>query len=68
MGNNGFTEEDVAKIKNCQSVDELKEVARDLGTELSDEEIEDVAGGDSLTCTIYHGMGGGNIPLIAGEE
>ena len=33
------------KAKDCTSVDELKELCRKLGVELSDEQLESISGG-----------------------
>ena len=54
--NHGFTEEHRAKLESCQSIDELKEVARDLGMELSDEQIE---GEKDIMCNVILAKGDG---------
>lgn len=40
-----LTEEQIAKIRKCKSQDELLELAKNEGVELSDEQLEAVAGG-----------------------
>ena len=45
--NNGQLEEDVTdKLKEAKSLEELKEIAAKEGYELSEEELEGIAGGE----------------------
>ena len=41
----GLTEEQIAKIKACKSQDELLALAKEEGIQLSEEQLETVAGG-----------------------
>ena len=41
----GLTEEQVAKVKACKSTDEILNVAKEEGVELTDEQLEAVSGG-----------------------
>lgn len=43
----GLTEEQIAKIKNCKSTDDVLALAKQEGIELSDEQLEAVSGGCS---------------------
>ena len=50
----GLTEEQIAKVKNCQTNEEILKVAKEEGIELTNEQLEAVAGGgvcSSLTRT-----------------
>ena len=42
---NNLTEEQIAKVKQCKSSDELLKLAREEGVLLSDEQLEAVSGG-----------------------
>ena len=46
----GLTEEQIEKIKNCKSRDEILELAKNEGIQLNDEQLEAVTGG---ACTGY---------------
>ena len=49
----GLTEEQIAKIKACKSQEEVLKLAKEEGIELTDEQLEAVAGGCSrqyITC------------------
>ena len=41
----GLTEEQIAKLKNCKSQEELLALAKTEGIELNDEQLEAVSGG-----------------------
>ena len=41
----GLTEQQIAKVKTCKNQEELLRVAKEEGIELSDEQLEAVAGG-----------------------
>ena len=45
----GLTEEQIAKVKECKSQEELLKLAKAEGVELSDEQIEAVNGGGCLS-------------------
>ena len=48
----GLTEEQIAKLKECKSQEEILQLAKAEGVELSDEDLEGIAGGvDWLSCT-----------------
>ena len=50
----GLTEEQIAKIKDCKSQEEMLKLAKEEGIELSEEQLEAVSGGggcsDTLKC------------------
>ena len=49
-----LTPEQVEKARACKSSDELIELAKEEGVELSDEQLEAIAGGDSWApCSSY---------------
>ena len=41
----GLTEEQIAKVKACKNSDELLEMAKKEGIELTDEQLEAISGG-----------------------
>ena len=41
----GLSEEQIKKVKACKNTDELLEVAKEEGIELTDEQLEAVSGG-----------------------
>ena len=41
----GLTEEQIEKIRACKSIEEILEVAKEEGVELSDEQLEAITGG-----------------------
>ena len=41
----GLTEEQIAKIKDCKSQEEMLKLAKEEGIELSEEQLEAVSGG-----------------------
>lgn len=41
----GLSEEQIAKIKDCKSQEEILKLAKEEGIELSDEQLEAVSGG-----------------------
>ena len=45
----GLTEEQIAKIKDCKSQEEMLKLAKEEGIELTDEQLEAVSGGSCLT-------------------
>ena len=45
----GFTEEQIAKLKGCNNVEELLALAKQEGVELTDEQLEAVNGGCGTT-------------------
>jgi hypothetical protein len=45
-----LTEEQKAKVKACKTTDELVALAKAEGVELSEEQLESIAGGDSFWC------------------
>ena len=45
----GLTEEQIAKLKTCQSHEEILKVAKEEGVELTDEQLEAVSGGNCIT-------------------
>lgn len=47
----GLTEEQIGKIKECKSQEEVLKIAKEEGIELSDEQLEAVSGG----CGTGHG-------------
>ena len=47
---NDLTDEQKAKVKECETADELIALAEAEGMELSDEQLESIAGGDSFWC------------------
>ena len=50
MDTNNISDELMEKAKACQSVEELLELAKNEGYDLSDEELEAIAGGESWYC------------------
>ncbi len=48
----GLTEEQIAKLNECNSAEEILSLAKEEGVQLSDEQLEAVSGGcgKSLTC------------------
>ena len=49
----GLSEEQIAKVKKCKSLDELLKLAKEEGIELTSEQIEAVSGGgcfSSMKC------------------
>ena len=47
----GLTEEQIAKVKECQDTHELLQLAKDEGVELNDEQLAAVSGGCSGNST-----------------
>ena len=47
----GLTEEQVAKARACKSADELVKLAEETGIELSDKQLEEIAGGGFWDCS-----------------
>ena len=45
-----LTDEQKAKVMACKSADELIALAEAEGVELSDEQLQSIAGGDSFWC------------------
>ena len=45
-----LTDEQKAKAMACKTADELVELAKAEGVELSDEQLNSIAGGDSFWC------------------
>ena len=50
MEYNDLTDEQKTKVKACKSVEELVELAKAEGVELTDEQLNSIAGGDSFWC------------------
>ena len=50
MEYNDLTDEQKAKVKACKTVEELVELAKAEGVELTDEQLNSIAGGDSFWC------------------
>lgn len=50
MEYNDLTDEQKAKVKACKTVEELVELAKAEGVELTDEQLNSFAGGDSFWC------------------
>ena len=50
MEYNDLTDEQKAKVKACKTVEELVELAKAEGVELTDEQFNSIAGGDSFWC------------------
>ena len=46
MNFNGLTPEQIERAKSCASADELASLAKEEGLELTDEQLEAIAGGD----------------------
>ncbi len=44
----GLTEEQISKLKDCKSSEEVLKVAKNEGIELTDEQLEAVSGGNCL--------------------
>ena len=51
----GLSEEQIAKVKSCNSREELLKLAKDEGVELSNEQLEAVSGGGA--CSIISDVG-----------
>lgn len=47
----GLSEEQIAKIRECKSQEELLKLAKEEGIELTDEQLEAVSGGDACSST-----------------
>ena len=47
---NDLTDEQKAQVMACKTAEELVELAKAEGVELSDEQLESIAGGDSFWC------------------
>ena len=45
-----LTEEQKAKVMACKTADELVALAKEEGVDLSDEQLDSIAGGDSFWC------------------
>ena len=45
-----LTDEQKEKVKACKTADELVALAQAEGVELSDEQLQSIAGGDSFWC------------------
>lgn len=41
----GLTEEQIEKVKSCENVNDLVQLAKDEGVELNDEQLKAVSGG-----------------------
>lgn len=50
MEYNDLTDEQKAKVKACKTVEELVELAKAEGVELTDEQLNSIAGGDGFWC------------------
>jgi hypothetical protein len=50
MEYNDLTDEQKARVAACKTAEELVELAKDEGVELSDEQLNSIAGGDSFWC------------------
>ena len=50
MEYNDLTDEQKAKVKACKTVEELVELAKAEGVELTDEQLNSIAGGDCFWC------------------
>ena len=44
----GLTEEQIARLKTCQSQEEILKIAKEEGVELTDEQLSTVSGGHCL--------------------
>ena len=51
----GLTKEQIEKAKNCKTNEELLELAKEEGVELTDEQLEAVSGGACNTTTVNLG-------------
>lgn len=51
MDYNDLTEEQKAKARKCHSNEELLELAKAEGVELSDDQLDAISGGDVWACT-----------------
>ena len=49
----GLTQEQIARIKECKSNEEILKVAKEEGVELTDEQLEVVSGGGSCSSRRY---------------
>jgi hypothetical protein len=47
----GLTEEQIAKVKECKSIDEMLKLAKEDGVELTEEQLEVVNGGMCTSST-----------------
>ena len=47
---NDLTDEQKARVLACKTADELVALAKTEGVELSDEQLDSIAGGDSFWC------------------
>lgn len=47
----GLSEEQIAKIRECKSQEELLKLAKEEGIELTDEQLEAVSGGGACSST-----------------
>ena len=47
---NDLTDEQKARVMACKTADELLALAKAEGVELSDEQLDSIAGGDSFWC------------------
>lgn len=45
----GLTEEQIAKVKNCKSNEEILKIAKEEGIELTNEQLEAISGGGVCT-------------------
>jgi len=61
----GLTKEQIAKVKSCKSHEELLALAKAEGVELSNEQLEAVAGGwqcgSNILCTAYPNCDGSGV-------
>ena len=58
---NDLTEGQKAKARACKTPEEMLALAREEGYELSDEELEGVAGGWGDPCSNYEGLNCGDL-------
>ena len=56
MDINGISEETLEAARNCKTPEELLDLAKQEGVELSDAELEGIAGGQDW-CGPYRGIG-----------
>ena len=58
------------KALACKTTEELVELAKSVGVDLSDEELDGIAGGDwnCGKCNDDHGCGSGNTRAYAGND
>ena len=50
MGFDDLTDEQKARVMECKTTEELVALAKAEGVELSDEQLNSIAGGDSFWC------------------